>query len=67
MYNHNSTLQKQWDVGAVKQYMEAILATVISKTLPSNYCIGGTNIFKISGKVESDQRLHTDYPERTRV
>ena len=66
-YNHNSTLHKQWDVGAVKRYTEMILATVISKTLPSNYLIRGKNIIKISGKVESDQRLHTDYPERTRV
>ena len=50
-YNHNSTLHKKWDVGAVKRYMEAILATVISNTLPPNYCIGGKNIFKISGKL----------------
>ena len=44
-----------------------ILATVISKILPPNYHIGGKNILKISGKVESDQRLHTDYPKRLRV
>jgi len=44
-----------------------ILATVTSKTVPSKYCIRGKNIIKISGKNESDQRLHTDYPEHTRV
>ena len=66
-YNHNSTLHKQWDVGAVKRYVEVIIATVISKTLPLNHRIGGKNILKISGKGESDQRLHIDYPECTRV
>ena len=68
-YNHNSPRHKQWDSGAVKRYMEAVLITVIRKILPPQYGIISEklNLFKTIGKVESDQRLHTDYPERTSV
>ena len=68
-YNHNSPRHKQWDIGAVNRYLEVILGTVIKKVLPPGYGIirEKLNLFKYIGKVESDQRLHTDYPSRTNV
>ena len=68
-YNHNSPRHKHWDSGAVNRYLEVILGTVIKKVLPPQYGIirEKLNLFKYIGKVESDQRLHTDYPSRTNV
>ena len=68
-YNHNSSRHKQWDGGAVNTYLKMILGTVIKKVLPAGYGIirEKLNLFKYIGKVESDQRLHTDYPSRTNV
>jgi len=68
-YNHNSPRHKQWDSGTVNRYLEAIVGTVIKNVLPPQYGIirEKLNLFKNIGKVESDQRLHTDYPSRTNV
>jgi len=50
-YSHNSTLHKQWDIGAVKRYMDSILVTPIRKILTPNYCIGRNTLLKIVVKL----------------